>query len=77
MLYNNYMSTNENEESNNEIRLRRNKRSKVFPGIILVVLGIIFLLNNYGLTNFDIGKLWPLFLVLPGILMLFESYKER
>lgn len=52
-------------------------KSGVLPGIILVTLGTIFLLNNYGLTNFDIGKLWPLFLIIPGVFMILGKTKDR
>lgn len=52
------------------------KTSKVLGGI-LIILGTLFLLRNYGIFNpwvhinigFIIGKYWPaLFLILPGLL---------
>lgn len=52
------------------------KNRGILPGIILVVLGMIFLLNNYGYTNFDIGKLWPFFLIIPGIFIILGKSKE-
>lgn len=50
-----------------------------FPifGIILVLLGITFLLNNYGITFIDIGKIWPIFLILLGGGIVFDYYKKN
>jgi hypothetical protein len=42
----------------------------MLPGLFLVVLGVGFLLNNYGITTFNIGKLWPVFLIIPGVFIL-------
>ena len=66
----------ENNENNKPVSEKK-KQGKILPGIILVVLGVSFLLNNYGFTNFDIGKLWPLFLIIPGVLMLIGKSKEN
>lgn len=52
------------------------KKDKVLQGIILIVLGSIFLLNNYGYTNIDIGKLWPLFLIIPGFFIIYRSSEK-
>jgi hypothetical protein len=41
----------------------------MFPGLFLILLGIGFLLNNYGIIAFNIGKLWPIFLIIPGFFM--------
>jgi len=51
-------------------------KRKIIPGIILITLGLIFLLNNYGFANIDIGRLWPLFLIIPGIVMIFGAPKK-
>lgn len=55
---------------------RHRRKHGILPGVILVILGTIFLLNNYGFTNFDIGKLWPLFLIIPGIFIILGKTKE-
>ncbi len=37
-------------------------------GIILVILGVVFLLENFGYDIWDyIGKLWPVILIIWGI----------
>lgn len=63
------------EEENSKIK-KSKRDGKILPGVILVALGMVFLLNNYGLTNVDIGKLWPVFLVIPGIYMILGSLKN-
>lgn len=41
-------------------------------GTVLLGLGIIFLFDNY-LPGFDIGKLWPLILILIGSALLLRN----
>ncbi len=44
------------------------KRSQVFWGIMLIVVGGLFLLNTMGIMSFDVwGMIWPVFLILLGI----------
>ena len=43
---------------------------RVFWGLVLVVLGGLFLADNLGLVSFDFGLLWPAFLILLGITFL-------
>lgn len=49
--------------------------------IILIVLGALFLLQNLGLLDFDLGRLlstwWPLILILVGVSMLFRRRGTR
>lgn len=49
---------------------------KLMGGIILVILGSIFLMDNYGFVIFDIGRLWPLFLIIPGIFII-RDYNRK
>ncbi len=48
-------------------------------GIILIVIGLIFLLNNYGILEIGdiIGTLWPLILIFIGLSMLRRRHVER
>ena len=46
--------------------------------IILIVLGVIFLLDMFWLLKSNLVfsflyKLWPLFLIIPGVMMLFSD----
>ena len=56
-----------------DIRTRRDQNSKQWLGIILLILGLIFLLQNFGFNDYiNFGRLWPIFLVLVGLLLLFR-----
>jgi phage shock protein C len=46
--------------------------TRFWLGILVLLFGIIFLLNNLGLYYIDFGKLWPLFLIIIGIGLLFK-----
>jgi len=60
-----------NQKNNGDNSMGKSiKSGRILPGIILVFLGTAFLLNNYGFTNFDIGKLWPLFIIIPGLFII-------
>jgi len=41
-----------------------------FMGMLILVLGVIFLLENFGAIAWGISKLWPIILILWGISML-------
>ncbi len=42
-------------------------RRPVFAGLILIVIGLLFFLNNFGYINGDIWRFWPLILIIWGI----------
>ncbi len=50
----------------------KENRSKLIAGMILVVIGMCFLIRQFGLLPywFSFHKLWPLALIIPGILIL-------
>jgi hypothetical protein len=46
------------------------KNEKIIPGLILVLIGAIFLLNNYDIIDFhwsNLWHLWPIFLIMGGV----------
>ncbi|MBS0212754.1 MAG: hypothetical protein JSR26_06160 [Proteobacteria bacterium] len=49
------------------------------PALILIVLGIVFLLDNLGLWNVSLAHLvrtwWPAILIVVGVSMLFKRGK--
>lgn len=53
---------------------RRQRNSKL-GGTILVVLGILFLANNY-LPHFDFSNTWPLILIAIGAALILNSVKR-
>lgn len=42
----------------------------ILIGIVLIVLGLIFLATTQGYFNFDWGTIWPAFVVLGGVIPL-------
>ncbi len=46
-------------------------------GLLILVIGVLFLLNNFGIFRFfDLGRLWPLVLVVIGLAILFRNDKR-
>ncbi len=72
-------------KSANEIRLKggiREKESKyagIYRGIFLMAIGVLFLLNNFGLLSFRFMKVyWPILLILlGGYLIYFDYFKKK
>lgn len=51
-----------------------NKDSRPWWGVVIVILGAFFLMSNYGLFDFyELRKLWPLALIVLGILILLRK----
>jgi len=47
-------------------------------GIVLIVVGVVFLLQNLGYVTGDVWKIvWPAFIILIGISMLFKEQRGR
>lgn len=62
---------NKDQKEKVEIKERRNPPKSHVGGILLVVIGLILLLNNFGIISWSVWdilwKLWPLFLILWGV----------
>jgi len=55
------------------------KNDKLIPGLILVLIGAAILLNNFGYLHFhwyNIFHLWPIFLVIAGVNLVFANNKS-
>lgn len=55
------------------------KHDKLVPGIILIALGVAFLLHSFGYIHIhwlNILHLWPLFLVIGGINLIFANNRS-
>lgn len=53
-------------------------KGKLWLGIILVVLGVIFLLHNiYIWSWFNFDRLWPIALIIIGIIVLSKSFAKE
>lgn len=56
-------------------KIARKKEVKVWFGLGLIILGVYFILLNFGILSrlFDFSRLWPLALVALGLALLFRS----
>ena len=55
------------------------RNDKLMPGLILVLIGALFLLNNFGFIDFHWGNifhLWPIFLVIGGVNLVFAHNRS-
>lgn len=57
---------------------RTRRKDTLVWGIILIVIGLIFLLHNIDIDVWDsIARLWPVVLVVWGLWKLYFGLKER
>lgn len=56
--------------------LKKSGNGSMLAGIILIVLGAIFLVNYY-ISWLNISKLWPLILVVIGILLIVNYFNNN
>ena len=45
--------------------------------LILIVLGVLFLLSNIFPGTFSFGRLWPVILIVIGVVKIVESLQKR
>ncbi len=59
-------------------KAKKKNSGRVIGGAILIFMGLYFLIAQFGLIPywFSIHKLWPLALIVPGILMLSKASKS-
>lgn len=52
-------------------------KANLIPALVLIVIGVLFLLNNLGLTSLNLGEVirtwWPAILIVVGISLLFKN----
>jgi len=56
------------------------KTERIFWGIILIFVGVIFLLENFGIIDFSWGyvwRFWPILLIITGVNILFSRYNNK
>ncbi len=50
---------------------------RVYPAIWLIIIGVFFLLDNFGYLKGEAwGKLWPVFIIIPAIFMLWRPWRR-
>lgn len=61
----------------NKSPLRSLVYNSMYGAVLLIVLGIYFLLHNFGVLpdSWDIGQLWPLLLIISGVVLLARRRK--
>ena len=55
------------------------KNQKIIPGLVLVIIGAIFLLNNYNVIDFhwsNLLHLWPVFIIMGGVNLVFANNRS-
>lgn len=50
--------------------IKTDNNNKMFIGIVVIAMGIIFLMNNFGYHLISISKLWPLVIIALGFMMI-------
>lgn len=50
--------------------------NNVYKGVVVLILGVLFLLGTLGVIEFSFATYWPLFLILLGIGHLFFPPKK-
>jgi len=71
-------STFTGEETKLEEESKIHQRRRNFLGIILIVLGVLFLMGSLNLFPwFHWGYLWPLILVAVGLIIIFSARRKK
>jgi hypothetical protein len=61
-------------------------KGTMFIGLVLILVGILYLLNNFGIFQiyfdiFDIGfifsRFWPLFIIIPGLIFHYSFFTAK
>jgi hypothetical protein len=67
------------EKNSAEFHPDDKSKNNMFGAIILIILGAIFLLNNFGILPWsiwrDLWRIWPLFLIFWGFQLIFSNSK--
>jgi len=55
----------------------KGEKRQVVPGLILIILGLIFLLDNFDIIDFDWSQVWTWMLILIGVAFWFGFLADR
>lgn len=58
------------------VTAEKSERNRLLPGLILIVLGVVFLVNNL-IPWFGFSYLWPVILIVLGVALLLKSQKKE
>ncbi len=55
--------------------MTNNETGKLWSGVMFIILGIIFLLQEFfSALNFE--DFWPVLLIITGIIIMYDGYKK-
>jgi energy-converting hydrogenase Eha subunit E len=55
-----------------------NISGRIVAGVFLILLGVLFLMQQLGIIQLDIiAKLWPLAIIVVGVVLVFGWSKNR
>jgi Na+/H+ antiporter NhaD/arsenite permease-like protein len=49
---------------------------QVLFGLLLIVLGILLILDNVNLIDFDFGIIWPLAIIFGGLYIIIRGFED-
>ncbi|MDP3941228.1 MAG: PspC domain-containing protein [bacterium] len=52
------------------MKIENQSKNRSWWAIVLILVGVVFVLQNFGIYNLDFGKFWPFLLILLGLLIL-------
>ena len=67
--------TNETNAQPESGKRPRKNDGNLWGGLILISLGAIFLIDRF-VPRIDFGDLWPLILIVIGVLLITKSYQQ-
>jgi phage shock protein PspC (stress-responsive transcriptional regulator) len=56
--------------SNFTKQIRTDDNNKAFVGFLVIGVGVIFLMNNFGFRFINMSRLWPIFVIAIGFMMI-------
>ncbi len=77
--YANNPEAGSNQPRSSPVQVKKKGNSRVIAGLILILFGSFFLLDEFNFIPywFDIVKLWPFVLIIPGILLIAKAGKKE
>ena len=56
--------------------MKNNETSKLWAGIMFIVLGLIFLLEEF-FPWLDFEDFWPVLLIISGVILIYDGLKQQ
>lgn len=56
--------------------MNKDRRFSIFP-YILITVGVIFALENFGILDDAFSKLWPVILIVMGLVMIAKDFSGK